>query len=245
MRQFGKICFSKRQPSAKGGAPMNDEKKAEVLKKIPLFSALSDREISELITKSEASVFAPGKEIVSSTEGRFVKVVLSGSVSVTKKNGDKELLMRVVQTGGILGVASLFTEKNKSLSTIKAIKEATVIFISGEAVQSLVSENKGFAESYIRLLTAKIQFLNNRVKAYTSVSAKSRLAFHILSLDEERSGRVDVGVSKTALADMLDVGRASLYRALDTLTEKGIIKYEKNEIIILDPEALTKAAEGR
>ena len=44
---------------------------------------------------------------------------------------------------------------------------------------------------------------------------------------------------------MLDVGRASLYRALDTLTDRKIIKYEKNEIIILDFKALTEAAEGK
>ncbi len=241
MRQF----IFEIQSSAKGGTPMTDEKKTEIFKKIPLFSTLNDKEISELITKSETSVFAPGKEIAPTAEGRFVKIVLSGSVSVTKKNGDKELLMRVVQAGGILGVASLFTEKTKSLSFIKAIKEATVIFISGETMQRLVAENTGFAENYIRLLTAKIQFLNNRVKAYTSGSAEARLAFHLLSLDESKSGRVDVGVSKTDLADMLDIGRASLYRALDTLTDKKIIKYEKNEIIILDFKALTEAAEGR
>ncbi len=224
---------------------MTTETAVEFFKKIPLFSVLSDKEISKLIEESEVSVFSAGEEINSNTASHSVKVILSGSASVTKKNGDKELLMRVVPSGGILGVASLFTEKPKSLSFIKAIKETTVIFISSETVQRLVSENKGFAENYIRLLTAKIQFLNNRVKAYTSKSAESRLAFHILSLDEEHTGRVDVGVSKTNLADMLDVGRASLYRALDTLTEKKIIKYEKNEIIIFDYVALTEAAEGK
>ena len=111
-------------------------------------------------------------------------------------------------------------------------------------MQWLVSSNQAFAESYIRLLTSKIQFLNNRVKAYTSGSAEARLAFHLLSLDESKSGRVEVGVSKTDLADMLDIGRASLYRALDTLTEKGIIKYCKSEIIILDFDALTSVTEN-
>jgi len=152
--------------------------------------------------------------------------------------------MRVVHAGGILGVASVFTEKRKTLSEIRAIKDSTVLFISHEKMQGLVSTSKAFAESYIRLLTSKIQFLNNRVKAYTSGSAEARLAFHLLSLDESKSGRVEVGVSKTDLADMLDIGRASLYRALDTLTEKGIIEYRKSEIIILDFDALTAVTEN-
>ncbi len=223
---------------------MTYEATVNLFKKIPLFSALNEKEISTLISESETASFSSGKEITTEAACRSLTVILSGSVSVTKKNGARELLMRVVQPGGILGVASLFTEKPKSLSTIKAIGETEVVFINSETVQRLVSENKVFAENYIRLLTAKIQFLNNRVKAYTSVSAESRLAFHILSLDEERSGRVEFGVSKTALADMLDIGRASLYRALDTLTDKGIIKYGKNVITVLDYGALNCVAEG-
>lgn len=215
-----------------------------VLNNIPLFSVLSEKELSELIEASEILSFAEGEMVIASNTPCSVKVILSGAVSVTKKNGKKELLMRVVQSGGILGVASVFTEKRKTLSEIKAIKDTSVIFISHEKMQWLVSSNQAFAESYIRLLTSKIQFLNNRVKAYTSGSAEARLAFHLLSLDESKSGRVEVGVSKTDLADMLDIGRASLYRALDTLTEKGIIKYCKSEIIILDFDALTSVTEN-
>lgn len=224
---------------------MSSEITVEFFKKIPLFSALSEKEILRLIADSETSVFSAGEEITCAAGLRSVKVILSGAVSVTKKNGEKELLMRIVQAGGILGVASIFTEKSKPLSRIKAIKETEAIFISSDTMQGFVRGNKDFAESYIRLLTSKIQFLNNRIKAYTSVSAESRLAFHILSLDEAQNGQVEVGVSKTALADMLDVGRASLYRALDTLTDKGIIKYEKNIITVLDYCSLRGVAEGR
>ena len=224
---------------------MTKEKTKDFLASLPLFSVLSEKELTFLSENADLCHFSAGSEITSDISCDSVKIVLSGAASVTKKNGEKEILMRVVQSGGILGVASVFTDSHSSLSGIRAMKDTEMIFIGHDTLRHLVRKSPEFAESYIRLLTLKIRFLNNRVKAYTSVSAESRLAFHILSLDEAESGRVEVGVSKTALADMLDVGRASLYRALDTLTDKGIIKYEKNVITVLDFDALRYVAEGR
>lgn len=224
---------------------MTNTEASEILKSTSPFSALDASDIGRLVSEEEIFRFHVGEHLTHGRENGAVTVILSGAVSVTKQNGKKELLMRVVGSGGILGVTSAFTESRESLSHIRAIKETEAIFVSRENMQRLVSESKGFAESYIRLLTAKIQFLNGRIKAYTSHSAESRLALHLLSLDETQSGRVMTGLSKTDLADMLDIGRASLYRALDSLTEKGIIKYEKNEFTVLNRASLIAAAESK
>lgn len=228
-----------------GGRVMTNTEASELLKNISPFSALDPSKIRRLVSEEEILSFRVGENITSERESGTVTVILSGAVSVTKQNGKKELLMRVVGKGGILGVTSAFAESRESLSHIRAIKDTEAIFVSRESMQGLVSENTRFAEEYIRLLTAKIQFLNGRIKAYTSHSAESRLALHLLSLDETQSGRVITGLSKTDLADMLDIGRASLYRALDSLTEKGVIKYGKNEFTVLDRASLIAAAENK
>ena len=121
---------------------------------------LTDREILTLADESEISVFSAGRKIASEICENSVKVVIGGSVSVIKKNGKKNLLMRIVGSGGILGVASVFTEKKENISCIYAIKEATILFITHEKMQHLILKNKNFAEKYIRLLTSKIHFLS-------------------------------------------------------------------------------------
>jgi CRP-like cAMP-binding protein len=215
------------------------------LKKTPLFSKLSEVELLKMLIHSEIYSFSLGDKISSKSGERSVKIILEGRASVTKSIGDKELLMRIASPGSVLGVASLFTDTDTEISRITALKKTTVFFVNGTQIQRLIHSNGDFAEQYIRLLTSKARFLNNRVKAYTSGSAEARLAFHIAMLDENKTGRVATGLSKTKLADMLDIGRASLYRAIDNLTEKKIIKYEKNEIIILDYEALLLVADGK
>ena len=42
----------------------------------------------------------------------------------------------------------------------------------------------------------------------------------------------------TDLANTLDVGRASLYRAFDKLTDDGFIKRNEDTIIIVDRQAM-------
>ena len=41
-------------------------------------------------------------------------------------------------------------------------------------------------------------------------------------------------------ADKLGVGRASLYRALDSLADSGVIKLETKKIFIIDPKGLER-----
>ncbi len=42
------------------------------------------------------------------------------------------------------------------------------------------------------------------------------------------------------LASFLGIGRASLYRMIDSFTENGLIEKDGKEIIIKNPEALKK-----
>ena len=53
-----------------------------------------------------------------------------------------------------------------------------------------------------------------------------------------------VSVSFTKLADMLDISRASLYRAFDSLTDIGVIERNGSDIIIKNRDELSDVANG-
>lgn len=171
-------------------------------------------------------------------------MILNGSVAVTKRTGEKKLLMRMLTEGSVTGVASLYSEEAETVSSLNVTKTATVLRIPQEIISEMIHSNGTFAESYVVFLTSRIRFLNRRIKAYTSGSAEARLALHIAMSDETHRGEIDLGVSYTDLADMLDIGRASLYRALDDLTAKGIISRNGRKIVINDTPALLAVTEG-
>lgn len=215
------------------------------LRGIPLFSELDEKSLDRLCDGAERVDIASGETVVSPSGKPCVTVILRGSASVTKPIGEKELLMRIASEGSVTGVASLFDEESaRPISVLKANKSVTALFIRRERMIELIRTDGGFAERYARFLTSRIRYLNGRIKAYTSGSAEARLAFQLLLSDESECGRADLGMSLTRLADTLDIGRASLYRALDTLAEKHIIEKRGREILIIDRAALEKTANG-
>lgn len=213
----------------------------DTLKCIPIFSSLSENDINSIITRSEAKTYKCG-DVIESIDGMIV--ILSGNAAVKKQVGDKAIIMRMMDAGGIFGVASLFSDEEDRVSILEAAKKTETLFIPKALISELVNRGGGFAEAYIRFLTSRIRFLNLRIKAYTSGSAEAKLAFHLLMLDEDGDGRVELGVSLMKLAEMLDIGRASLYRALDDLCEKNIISRDGHAVMIKDRKLLSAVADG-
>lgn len=207
----------------------------EIIRGQSLFSSLTDDEIAKIIRISELRKYC-AYEVIDSFG--CIAVILRGNVAATKKVGEKNLLMRMLGASSISGVATLFSETGDTLSTLTALKTTEVLFIPQTAVLELIYGNGNFAENYIRFLTSRIRFLNDRIHSYTSQGAEAKLALHLLLSDEAMSGEVVFDISYTKLADMLDIGRASLYRAIEQLEEKGIIRKEGKKIYILNRTAL-------
>ena len=213
----------------------------DTVRAITLFSALLDTEITELIRSSELLRYEANSEI--SSDGA-ITIILKGSISVTKRSGDKKLLMRMFGAGSVSGVASLFSDATDSVSSLTALSHSEVLLIPGESVTALIHENGAFAMDYIKFLTSRIRFLNSRIKAYTASGTEAKLAFHLLLSDEFETNEIELHVSYSKLAEMLDMGRASLYRAIDTLTAKGIIAKDGKRILILNKLALQRVSDG-
>lgn len=110
--------------------------------------------------------------------------------------------------------------------------------IEPEAVRRLLEESRPFREHYISFLTGRIRFLNQKIGYLTAGSAEFKLSHYLLSLGEYQT--VVLPISMSALAEMLDLGRASLYRAFDTLTEDGFISKQGKTIILNDREGMAK-----
>lgn len=213
----------------------------KVIRGIPLFSSLSQSEIKALICSGKVQAYRIGEALSVENE---IAIILKGSVTVTKQVGEKKLLMRILGAGSISGVASLFGDEHKPITTLTAEKMTEVLLVAHDTVAGLIEGNGAFAMSYIRFLTSRIRFLNGRIRAYTVSNTDAKLALHLLMSDENGTGEIELPVSLSTLADMLDMGRASLYRALEHLTENGIISRNGRKITILNRDDLKGVSDG-
>ena len=100
----------------------------------------------------------------------------------------------------------------------------------------LIDNDVAVRYQYIAFLAQKTLYLNQKISCLTAGSAEQKLAYW---LDANASGDiVQTQIPMNALCTMLDIGRASLYRAFDKLEQEGFIIREQKTVRILDRDRM-------
>ena len=204
-----------------------------LLKKHPIFCSLSDVKLSNIVSDSRCKTVSAsdGKEISANGLGLFL--ILTGSVLVFRKGNGLPVLLQRLEKGKVFGAASLFSEENEAVTILRADGDASAFFMPIGLITGLIRDNSAFALSYVTFLSGKIRFLNKRISELSAPSVTQKLAAYLTR--EENS----IAQTKVKLASALGIGRASLYRALDELTELGLISVDGRSVTVIDPEGLS------
>lgn len=207
-----------------------------VLRDIFLFKGLTDSEKQKIISQlPSASYFENGTVIYSNEHfPNAIGFMISGKAFAVTNN-DNKLYMQTFEKGTCFGAAAIFSGDKKYVSTITAKTDAEIIFITEQKLKEMFREYPVTAINYIAFLTEKIRFLNRKVGLLSCSSAEDTL-FKYLSSVTDKSGIAKLPKSMTLLANMLAMGRATLYRALDSLEANGYIIKENNLIKVIKNE---------
>ncbi len=184
---------------------------------------------------SGETVFSP------SSDGNSVGIIISGNAWVFSDDEAKNVLLRTLSVSDVFGVSNLFS-KEKFVSRIIAHGRCEVLFIHADTVKYLLENDKTVMYNYVNFLSDRICFLNRKISCLTAGSVERRLALYLCSAIEvsfdanENDAVYDLAlpVSFSSLATMLDIGRASLYRAFDRLEADGFITKNGNHITVRD-----------
>ncbi len=197
------------------------------LSAFPLFDGLSDGVLAALETELDTPQhYARGASIYGTQEfRRAIGLIVSGTVTVHTPTDGRALMMNRLTAGDMFGAAALFDAADTYVTTVTAEEETDIVFLSQDTVSDWLRRYPPLAENYIRFLSGRIRFLNHKVSMLTGGSAESRLYGYLQSHQAE-DGRVHMPKSMVELAHTLHIGRSSLYRALDALTDSGILLHE-------------------
>ncbi len=210
-------------------------KEQEILSRCFLFQGLEEELGRELMDQGEKRLFSPGETIYSAHDFRqAIGVILYGKVQVHNPGG---VLLNTLHPGSCFGVAALFHPTQRYVSTVTAQEESGILFYSGETLEKMFVRCPLTARNYISFLSQRIQFLNDKIGSFTAPTAQVRLALWLLA-----HGPQPQVESYTQLSRELNLGRASLYRALESLEGEGIIRRQGNCIHLLSMEELETLA---
>ena len=202
----------------------------DILSRSFLFQSLPREAVAAFCADCRVEDFAPGQVIYD--PARFypaIAILLAGRAQVTNSHG---LPMQRLATGDCFGVAAVFSGAAAYVTTVTACAQTRVVFITDRQLRGLFAQHPQAAVDYIAFLSGRIQFLNHKLDSLTADTARDSL---LLWLRQHcRAGRVEVTDGYTALARELNLGRASLYRALDSLEAGGVIARQGKTIRMID-----------
>ncbi|MCL2107071.1 MAG: Crp/Fnr family transcriptional regulator [Oscillospiraceae bacterium] len=155
-------------------------------------------------------------------------LVLEGAARVRKDR----LPLSVHRAGDYFGLVTLYYPSGYYAAEIEAVMPSRILFLPREAIDRLLDACPEAAKRYIAYLSQRVYYLAGRLDAVTAGTAARRLECYLRAMAEpDGAGRCRCDIpSFTALAKALNMGRATLYRALEELAEQGTIKREGKTI---------------
>ena len=213
----------------------------ETLLSLPLFQGADAENVKDSIEsgKFTCKVYTSGEIIYSpeETEKKLI-IILSGEASVYTADPSRSMLLRRLGEGKTVGVANLFSDES-FVSRIIADKKCETAEISAKDFGKLLEADRRVLYNYVSFLSNKICYLNKKIVTLTAGSAERRLAVFLDShASEIGSDSFALPVPMNSLAEMLNLGRASLYRAADKLEADGFITRDGKNITLVSKEQM-------
>lgn len=218
---------------------MHNETIREYLANNSIFKHSSPENIELFLNDDTVHVkkFRSGETIFSpECKEKYVGIISSGSAIVATSASPENTLLKVIKENEMFGIANLYSDNENFPSIITAKGDTTVILICENAFKRLLENDKKLLTAYLSLLSNKIVYLNKKISTLTAGSTEKKLC--VFLAENEHDGVFDSNVSMSSLSEMLNIGRASLYRALDALSDNGLIIRTGKKIIIPDKYAL-------
>ncbi len=208
-------------------------KDKEALIKNKLFSTVGTDFFEKRV---EVVSLKKGETVMSSKKfSRCLALIIKGEAEVSKLSMEgKRTVINSLFEDDIFGMATLFYEEANFPSEITAKTPLRLMFFPKELIEEAFTVSPSFAKAYATLLSEKIHFLNGKISGFSETEAPEKLLRWILS-NAKGETEIFLETSLSKLAQSLGMSRASLYRAIEVLEERGNIAKDGKKIVILKP----------
>ena len=221
------------------------EKAFDALKQNPYFSELSEQVIADLSEVARQRLFERDQVIYIEGEvAENIFILEKGWVRAARMTREgREQAMAFMRPGSIFGDIAVFIEEAYPAS-VTALEAVAVWIIPAKNFLELVKRHPELALAVIRRLSKRVMYFIGLVEDLSLRSVEARLAHTLLRHAEARDGQLIVPrrpwTTFDEMAVRLGTVRDVLSRALKTLEGEGLLRVEKQVIVLLDADGLAK-----
>lgn len=217
----------------------------ETLKRVPIFSGLSQPELAFLAQRTVPRRFAAGETVFAEGEPcTGLYVVESGHIRIYKSSsGGREHVLAIEGPGSSVAELPVFDGGNYPAS-VSAIDDATLLFVSKQDFQALCLEHPQVALKVLRIVGARLRRLVGIIEELSFTTVRHRLAAFLVRLAKTSGTRSASGLdiilpaNNQELASQIGTVRELISRNLSRFQAEGMIKIEGRNVSIIDLKAL-------
>ena len=217
--------------------------KSEILKKSLIFSSLNEEELSGLAGLSVERSFQPNEFIFwEGDEADYFYVIAQGRIKVVKHaSSGKEFIIAFFEPVEMFGEVAAFEGKPYPASA-QALSASKVLGINRQNFLDFLATRPKVALRIINILGGRLRDAQGRLKDLAGERVEQRLA-RILLMLASRMGNT-LPFTRQELADMAGMTTETAIRLTGGLSERGIIRTSRGQLVVLDEAKLRALAEG-
>jgi CRP-like cAMP-binding protein len=164
-----------------------------------------------------------------------LEIILTGEIVVERLDESGGLLTIAKFTGNdILGGNLLFSKTPSFPMTITAQQPSTIVEIEKELLFNLFVKSPPFLRRYLEYVSDHTSILGYKIKHYVNKTIReSLMSFLNHESKIHHSKRIELNMTKKALAEKIGVQRTSLSRELAKMKKDGLIQFDSDSITII------------
>ncbi len=225
---------------------MDQSKRLAALKGVPIFAALSQAGLEQVVGTCRWRDYDSGEQILSyhdlSTEVFFLA---AGKVRIIVYSADgKAVVFTDLKPGAMFGELSAIDRAPRSAG-VETIERSTIASLTASQFESLLLREPAVAVATLRHVTAEVRRLSERVLEFSTLVVQNRIHAELLRLaaDARQEGGQALLSPAPPLSDIanrISTHREAVSRELSRLTAIGLLRREGGDLRVPDLARLEK-----
>jgi CRP/FNR family transcriptional regulator len=213
------------------------------LRRISLFADLSDDVLNRIAEVAILRAYDAGETIVvDQNPCQAAYFVSEGQVRLYRVSpAGRVQVLALLGPGNAFNLVPLFTPSGTNNTTAQALTAVTAYAVAGDDLRWLVSESAELALVIVREFAVQLDRLIDLVEDLSLRSVRGRLARFLLE-NAEREG-VAQRWTQEDIAAHLGTVRDMVGRTLRAFADEGLVRMQRQRIVLLDREGLETEAE--
>ncbi len=218
----------------------------EHLKKIPLFSGLSEEEIGEISSYIECKRFRKKEGIFSEgDQSNWFYILVEGKVKITKLSHDgKEIIIELISPNDLFGGFAVLKGFPYPANAV-AMEACDAVRISRHNLMAIIERFPHFMYDITANLGERVREFSDTLKNIALERVESRIAALLIKLAEKTGEKTAAGaieiamrLTKQDIAEMVGTTVETTIRVMSRFRKSGYLKDVEGKIVITDLAAL-------